>query len=982
MYLCKDLNKRLILIVVRDDNGHKHKINISNNNMEYNFNEIERRWQQKWAETKTYKVTEENDKKKFYVLNMFPYPSGAGLHVGHPLGYIASDIYARYKRLCGYNVLNPMGYDAYGLPAEQYAIQTGQHPAITTSQNINRYRQQLDKIGFSFDWDREVRTCDPKYYHWTQWAFMKMFNSFYCNTCHKAMPIEKLIEHFENNGTEGLDIAQSEELSFTADEWKAMSEKQQQETLMNYRIAYLGETMVNWCAGLGTVLANDEVVDGVSVRGGYPVVQKKMRQWCLRVSAYAQRLLDGLDTLDWTDSLKETQRNWIGRSEGTEMEFKVAGTDTSFTIFTTRADTIFGVTFMVLAPESELVDKLTTADRKAEVDEYITYVKKRTERERISDRKVTGVFSGSYAINPFTGDNIPIWISEYVLAGYGTGAIMAVPAHDSRDYAFARHFNLPIIPLIEGCDVSEESFDAKEGRVTNSPAEGKTALDGFSLNGLSVKEAIQKTKDFVTTHHLGRVKVNFRLRDAIFSRQRYWGEPFPVYYKEGMPYMIPEDKLPLELPEISEYKPTENGEPPLGHAKTWAWDENKAQVVDKSLIDNVSVFPLELNTMPGFAGSSAYYLRYMDPQNDKALVSEKADSYWQNVDLYVGGTEHATGHLIYSRFWNKFLFDIGTSCKEEPFSKLVNQGMIQGRSNFVYRINNDDHSAAPTFVSLGLKNQYDVTPIHVDVNIVHGDVLDIDAFKAWRPEYNNAEFILENDKYICGWAIEKMSKSMFNVVNPDMIVEKYGADTLRLYEMFLGPVEQSKPWDTNGIDGCHRFLKKLWGLYYGKEDSLTVNDEPATAEQLKSVHKLIKKVTQDIEQFSYNTSVAAFMICVGELHQLKCHNRELLSQLAILIAPFAPHIAEELWHALGNNTTVCDAQWPLCNEKYLVESQMQLTISFNGKARFQMQFDSDADNKAIEAAVLADERTAKYIDGKQIVKIIIVPKKIVNMVIK
>ena len=982
MYLCKDLNKRLILIVVRDDNGHKHKINISNNNMEYNFNEIERRWQQKWAETKTYKVTEENDKKKFYVLNMFPYPSGAGLHVGHPLGYIASDIYARYKRLCGYNVLNPMGYDAYGLPAEQYAIQTGQHPAITTSQNINRYRQQLDKIGFSFDWDREVRTCDPKYYHWTQWAFMKMFNSFYCNTCHKAMPIEKLIEHFENNGTEGLDIAQSEELSFTADEWKAMSEKQQQETLMNYRIAYLGETMVNWCAGLGTVLANDEVVDGVSVRGGYPVVQKKMRQWCLRVSAYAQRLLDGLDTLDWTDSLKETQRNWIGRSEGTEMEFKVAGTDTSFTIFTTRADTIFGVTFMVLAPESELVGKLTTADRKAEVDEYITYVKKRTERERISDRKVTGVFSGSYAINPFTGDNIPIWISEYVLAGYGTGAIMAVPAHDSRDYAFARHFNLPIIPLIEGCDVSEESFDAKEGRVTNSPAEGKTALDGFSLNGLSVKEAIQKTKDFVTTHHLGRVKVNFRLRDAIFSRQRYWGEPFPVYYKEGMPYMIPEDKLPLELPEISEYKPTENGEPPLGHAKTWAWDENKAQVVDKSLIDNVSVFPLELNTMPGFAGSSAYYLRYMDPQNDKALVSEKADSYWQNVDLYVGGTEHATGHLIYSRFWNKFLFDIGTSCKEEPFSKLVNQGMIQGRSNFVYRINNDDHSAAPTFVSLGLKNQYDVTPIHVDVNIVHGDVLDIDAFKAWRPEYNNAEFILENDKYICGWAIEKMSKSMFNVVNPDMIVEKYGADTLRLYEMFLGPVEQSKPWDTNGIDGCHRFLKKLWGLYYGKEDSLTVNDEPATAEQLKSVHKLIKKVTQDIEQFSYNTSVAAFMICVGELHQLKCHNRELLSQLAILIAPFAPHIAEELWHALGNNTTVCDAQWPLCNEKYLVESQMQLTISFNGKARFQMQFDSDADNKAIEAAVLADERTAKYIDGKQIVKIIIVPKKIVNMVIK
>lgn len=951
--------------------------------MEYNFREIEKKWQKQWAEMKTYQVTEDKSKEKFYVLNMFPYPSGAGLHVGHPLGYIASDIYARYKRLMGYNVLNPMGYDAYGLPAEQYAIQTGQHPAITTAENISRYRSQLDKIGFSFDWNREVRTCEPKYYKWTQWAFQKMFNSFYCNTCQKAQPIEKLIEHFSQKGTDGLDVAQSEEMSFTAAEWNAMSEKEQQQVLMNYRIAYLGETMVNWCAGLGTVLANDEVVDGVSVRGGYPVVQKKMMQWCLRVSAYAQRLLDGLDTVDWTESLKETQRNWIGRSEGTEMQFKVAGQDWAFTIFTTRADTIFGVTFMVLAPESELVEKLTTPEQKAEVDAYIERTKKRTERERISDRSVTGVFSGSYAINPFTGENIPIWISDYVLAGYGTGAIMAVPAHDSRDYAFAKHFGLEIRPLIEGCDVSEESFDAKEGTVCNSPKSGVETLDGFSLNGLSVKEAIKKTKEFVTSHNMGRVKVNYRLRDAIFSRQRYWGEPFPVYYKDGMPYMISEDKLPLELPEIDQYKPTETGEPPLGHAKKWAWDTEKNEVVDKSLIDNKTIFPLELNTMPGFAGSSAYYLRYMDPHNDNALVGEEADHYWQNVDLYVGGTEHATGHLIYSRFWNKFLFDLGVSCQEEPYKKLVNQGMIQGRSNFVYRVNSDDHSKKPLFVSLGLKDQYDVTPIHVDVNIVHGDVLDTEAFKAWRPEYNDAEFILEDGKYVCGWAIEKMSKSMFNVVNPDMIVDKYGADTLRLYEMFLGPVEQSKPWDTNGIDGCHRFLKKFWALFYDQRtgEFLPDQSEP-TPEQYKSVHKLIKKVTQDIEQFSYNTSISAFMICVNELHQLKCHNQALLTDVVGLIAPFAPHIAEELWHALGNSGSIFDACWPEYNEKYLVESTVQMGIAFNGKRRFEMQFAADADNAAIEQAVMADQRTAKYIDGKQIVKVIIVPKRMVNVVVK
>ena len=950
--------------------------------MDYNFRDIEKKWQQNWVENKTYKVTEDNNKKKFYVLNMFPYPSGAGLHVGHPLGYIASDIYARYKRQQGFNVLNPMGYDAYGLPAEQYAIQTGQHPAITTDANIAHYREQLDKIGFCFDWDREVRTCDPKYYHWTQWAFQKMFNSFYCNKCQSAQPIEKLVKRFEEKGTEGLDIAQSEELSFTADEWKAMSDVDKQKTLMNYRIAYLGETVVNWCPGLGTVLANDEVVNGVSERGGYPVVQKKMQQWCLRVSAYAQRLLDGLNTVDWSDSITETQKNWIGRSEGTEVEFTVKDSDKHFTIFTTRADTMFGVTFMVLAPESELVAELTTDEQKEEVEKYLDYVKKRTELERMSDRKVTGVFSGSYGVNPFTGEAIPIWISEYVLAGYGTGAIMAVPAHDSRDYAFAKHFNLPIIPLIEGADVSEESFDAKEGIVSNSPAPGKESIDGFSLNGLTVKEAIAATKKFVTEKGIGRVKVNYRLRDAIFSRQRYWGEPFPVYYKDGMPQMVPEECLPLELPEIDKYEPTETGEPPLGRAKKWAFDVEKKEVVDKSLVDNKTVFPLELNTMPGFAGSSAYYLRYMDPSNDESLVSKEADEYWQNVDLYVGGTEHATGHLIYSRFWNKFLFDQGVSCKEEPFQKLVNQGMIQGRSNFVYRVNSDDHSKAPVFVSKGLKDQYDTTPIHVWVNLVKNDILDIEAFKNWRPEYNNAEFILEDGKYTCGWAIEKMSKSMYNVVNPDDIIAEYGADTLRLYEMFLGPVEASKPWDTNGIDGCFRFLKKFWNLYWEKGTDNIVADEEAKPESIKTVHKLIKKVSEDIEKFSYNTSISAFMIAVNELGQQKCHNHELLKLLTILIAPFAPHIAEELYHLMGGEGTVCDAQWPTYDEKYLVESEMQLTISFNGKARFQMSFPADATNDQIQESVLKDEKSQKYLEGFQILKVIIVPKKIVNIVLK
>lgn len=955
--------------------------------MEYNFREIEKKWQHYWVENNTYRVQENNEKQKYYVLNMFPYPSGAGLHVGHPLGYIAGDIFARYKRLQGFNVLNPMGYDAYGLPAEQYAIQTGQHPLITTQQNIERYRNQLDKIGFSFDWEREVRTCDPKYYHWTQWTFVKMFESYYDTEKNKALPISLLVEQLEKDGTNNIHAATSNEESISPEEWKAMNEEEQQRFLMHYRIAYQAETKVNWCAALGTVLANDEVVDGLSVRGGHPVVQRNMLQWCLRVSAYAQRLLESLDDLQWTDSIKETQRNWIGRSEGAEVEFRLQSNDLPITVFTTRADTIFGVTFMVLAPESEYVDIVTTDEQRAEVEAYIAETKKRTERERISDRRVSGVFSGSYAINPLTKVAVPIWISDYVLAGYGTGAIMAVPAHDSRDYAFAKHFDLPIIPLIEGADVSEQSFDAKEGVVMNSPvAELEAELKangGLILNGLTVKEAIKTTKAYIAQHNLGRVKVNYRLRDATFSRQRYWGEPFPVYYKNGIPYTLPVDCLPLELPTIDKYEPTESGEPPLGRAKLWAWDEKNRQVVDKSLIDNQQVFALELNTMPGFAGSSAYYLRYMDPTNTNELVSSDVVNYWKNVDLYLGGSEHATGHLIYSRFWNKFLFDLGTAKTEEPFERLVNQGMIQGRSNFVYRVKDSDKEA-PLFVSLNLKDQYDTTPIHVDVNIVSGDVLDIEAFKAWRPEFKNAQFVLENDKYVCGWAIEKMSKSMFNVVNPDMIVERYGADTLRLYEMFLGPLEQSKPWDTNGIDGCHRFLKKFWGLFFDNRDSdqLAINNEPATKEQLKSVHKLIKKITADIENFSFNTAVSAFMICVNELSQLKCHNKELLEQVVILLNPFAPHITEELWSLLGHTNSVCDAAWPQVNESYLVEDEQQLTISFNGKARFQMNFAATASSDEIQAITLQDERTIKYIDGKTVVKVIVVPKKIVNIVLK
>lgn len=929
--------------------------------MEYNFREIEKKWQKIWKDNDTYKVREDASKKKFYVLNMFPYPSGAGLHVGHPLGYIASDIYARYKRLQGFNVLNPMGYDAYGLPAEQYAIQTGQHPAVTTAQNIARYREQLDKIGFSFDWSREVRTCDPEYYKWTQWAFIKMFHSYYNNDLQKACPIDELVKHFEANGTEGVNAACGEELSFTAQQWKDMSEKEQQQTLMNYRIAYLGDTMVNWCPALGTVLANDEVVDGVSERGGHPVVQKVMKQWCLRVSAYAQRLLDGLEKIDWTDSLKETQRNWIGRSEGAELQFKVKDSDMEFTIFTTRADTVFGVTFMVLAPESELVQQLTTPEQKAAVDAYLDATKKRTERERISDRRVTGVFSGSYAVNPLTQEAIPVWISDYVLAGYGTGAIMAVPAHDSRDYAFAKHFGLEIRPLIEGCDVSEESFDAKEGIMMNSPKAGQEIEGGLVLNGLTVKEAIARTKQYIKEKGLGRVKVNYRLRDAIFSRQRYWGEPFPVYYKDGMPYTLDESKLPLLLPEVDKFLPTETGEPPLGRAKNWVTEEG---------------YPLELNTMPGFAGSSAYYLRYMDPHNSNALVSHEANDYWGNVDLYVGGTEHATGHLIYSRFWNKFLYDLGVIKMDEPFNKLVNQGMIQGRSNFVYRIKDTN-----TFVSLNLKDQYDVTPLHVDVNIVSNDVLDVEAFRNWRPEYKDAEFILENGKYICGWAIEKMSKSMFNVVNPDMIVEKYGADTLRLYEMFLGPVEQSKPWDTNGIDGVFRFIRKFWFLFFAKDGSCLVNDEEPDKEELKSIHKLIKKISADIEVFSYNTSISAFMICCNELTSLKCSKRQILEKFVVLLAPFAPHICEELWQVLGHTGSVCDAKWPEFNEEYLKEDSVNYTISFNGKARFTLTFSVDATNEEIQKTVLENENAQKYIEGRTPKKIIIVPKKIVNVVL-
>lgn len=938
--------------------------------MEYNFKEIEKRWYQYWIENKTYKTVENADKPKFYVLDMFPYPSGAGLHVGHPLGYIASDIYSRYKRLCGFNVLHPMGYDAYGLPAEQYAIQTGQHPAITTEQNINRYREQLDKIGFSFDWSREIRTCEPEYYHWTQWAFIKMFNSYFCNDEQQARPIEELIAYFEENGAKGLNVACTDELEFTADEWKAKSDKEKQEILLNYRIAYLADTTVNWCAALGTVLANDEVINGLSERGGYPVEQRVMRQWSLRVSAYSQRLLDGLDKIDWTDSIKETQRNWIGRSQGAEMQFAVKDSDVKFDIFTTRADTIFGVTFMVLAPESEYVAQVTTADQKEAVDEYLAATKKRTERERQMDKKVTGVFSGSYAVNPLNGKSIPIWIADYVLAGYGTGAIMAVPAHDSRDYAFAKHFDLPIIPLIEGADVSEESFDAKEGIMINSNAEG-----GLNLNGLTVPEAIEKTKQYIEENKLGRIKTNYRLRDAIFSRQRYWGEPFPVYYKDGMPQMLPFEALPLELPNVDKFLPTETGEPPLGRATVWAWDTVNNKVVENSKIDNQTVFPLELNTMPGFAGSSAYYLRYMDPHNNEALVSKEKDEYWRNVDLYIGGTEHATGHLIYSRFWDKFLFDMGVSCEDEPFKKLINQGMIQGRSNYVYRINGTNK-----FVSLNLKDQYETTELHVDVNIVSNDILDLEAFKAWRPEFNTAEFILEDGKYVCGWAVEKMSKSYHNVVNPDVIVEKYGADTLRLYEMFLGPLEQSKPWDTNGIDGVHRFLRKMWNLFY-KGDSLAVSDDAPSKDELKALHKLIQKVSYDIEHFSFNTSISAFMICVNELTALKCSKRAILEELLVVLAPFAPFVAEELWHALGHNTTICDAVWPEFKPEYLVEDVITYTISFNGKARFTLEFAADAAKEEIEKTVLEHENSAKWMEGKAPKKVIVVPKKIVNVVI-
>jgi len=918
--------------------------------MEYNFKEIEQKWQHYWIKNATYKVDVDEHRPKYYVLDMFPYPSGAGLHVGHPLGYIASDIFSRYKRLKGFNVLHPMGYDAYGLPAEQYAIQTGQHPEVTTKKNIARYREQMDKIGFCYDWSREIRTCEPNYYKWTQWAFIQMFNHWYCQRTNAAQPISKLVDLFNENGNANVRAAQSETPIFTAKEWKSWDEQKQQEVLMAYRIAYLADLKVNWCPALGTVLANDEVSDGLSVRGGHPVEQRMMRQWSLRVSAYAQRLLEGLEKLDWTDSLKETQKNWIGRSEGTEMKFRLKNQDVEFEIFTTRADTIYGVTFMVLAPESELVTMCTTADQTLEVTNYIDATKKRTERERIADRRVSGVFSGSYAINPVSGTEIPIYISDYVLAGYGTGAIMAVPAHDSRDYAFAKYFDLPIIPLIEGCDVSEESFDAKEGVMINS---------GF-LNGKSVKDAIATMKTYVEAQGLGQVKVNYRLRDAIFSRQRYWGEPFPVYYKKGMPYVLDESKLPLELPEIDKYLPTESGEPPLGRAQNWKTDDG---------------YPLELNTMPGFAGSSAYYLRYMDPHNTEALVGKTANAYWQNVDLYIGGTEHATGHLVYSRFWNKFLFDLGLICQDEPFQKLINQGMIQGRSNFVYRIVGTNQ-----YVSYNLKDNYQTQEIHVDVNIVSNDVLDTEAFRAWMPEYKNAEFILEDGKYVCGWTVEKMSKSMFNVVNPDDIVEKYGADTLRLYEMFLGPLEQSKPWDTNGIDGVHRFLKKLWSLFY-TGDELAVTDTGATAEELKTLHKTIKKITYDIENFSFNTSVSAFMICVNELAQQKCHKHSILEPLLILLAPFAPHVTEELWQTLGHTTSICDATFPLCDETHLVETTVKYPISFNGKVRFILELAADMSKEDVEKIALANEQTAKFLEGKQPKKIIVVPGKIVNIVL-
>ena len=940
--------------------------------MEYNFSEIEKKWQKAWEENGVYTVSNESDKPHYYVLDMFPYPSGAGLHVGHPLGYIASDIYSRYKRLKGFNVLHPMGFDSYGLPAEQYAIQTGQHPEKTTFENIDRYISQLKKIGFCYDWNREVRTCDPKFYKWTQWAFVQMFNSYFDPKTQKAQPISKLIAEFEANDPK----------------WATMSEKEQQEKLMNYRIAYLADTKVNWCPKLGTVLANDEVSEGLSVRGGYPVEQRVMRQWCLRVSAYAGRLLEGLDRIDWTESLKETQRNWIGRSEGAEMQFTVKGQDAPFTIFTTRADTIYGVTFMVLAPESEYVQRVVTDEQREEVEAYLTRCKNRTERERIADRRVTGVFTGSYAINPLTQGEIPIYISDYVLAGYGTGAIMAVPAHDSRDYAFAKHFNLPIIPLIEGANVSEESFDAKEGKMINS---------GF-LNGMEVKDAIQAMKEYITNTGIGRVKVNYRLRDAIFSRQRYWGEPFPVYYKDGMPYTLPEECLPLELPEVSDFKPTETGEPPLGNAAVWAWDEKNRKVVDKSLIDNKTVFPLELCTMPGFAGSSAYYLRYMDPHNDKALVDKDVNAYWRQVDLYLGGSEHATGHLIYSRFWNKFLYDLGYICEDEPFKKLINQGMIQGRSNFVYRYIGEG-ATGNLYISYNLIENPEykgkVQPIHVNVNIVNNDVLDINAFRAWMPEFKNAEFVFADGtsseltgytagakQYICGWAVEKMSKSMFNVVNPDDVIAKFGADTLRLYEMFLGPLEMSKPWDTNGIDGVHRFLKRLWNMYEN------ITDEEPTKEELRSLHKLIKKITWDIENFSFNTSIPAFMIAQNELSALKCNKRAILEPIAVLLAPYAPHIAEEMWHkcqAISNQPSavsqfVVNAEWPECNEAYLVEDTQKYPVQFNGKVRFTLECPKDTPKEEVEKLVLAHEDTSKYLAGNTPKKIIVIPGRIVNIV--
>ena len=921
--------------------------------MEYDFKKIEQKWQAFWAANQTFKAEIDPSKPKYYVLDMFPYPSGAGLHVGHPLGYIASDIYSRYKRLCGYNVLHPMGYDAFGLPAEQYAIQTGQHPAVTTEKNIARYREQMDRIGFSYDWSREIRTCDPEYYKWTQWAFLQMFDSWYDNVQQKARPIAELEAAFAEGGSAAADAACGEVNPFTAEEWKAFTDKEKSDVLMQYRIAYQGETAVNWCPALGTVLANDEVKEGYSVRGGHPVEQKKMTQWQLRVSAYAGRLLEDLEDLDWTDSLKDMQRNWIGRSQGAEMVFKVSnGTEEyDMTIFTTRADTVFGVTFMVLAPESEWVEKLTTADQKEAVDEYLVMAKKKTERERMAEtRKVTGVFSGSYAVNPLTGDKVPVWISEYVLAGYGTGAIMAVPAHDSRDYAFARHFNLPVIPLIEGCDVSESSFDAKEGVMCNS---------GF-LNGLTVKEAIPAAIDYVEKNGIGRRKVNYRLRDAIFSRQRYWGEPFPMYFKDGIATPMSMESLPLELPEVDKFLPTETGEPPLGRASGWTIDG----------------YPIELSTMPGFAGSSAYYLRYMDPHNDKALVSREADEYWRNVDLYIGGTEHATGHLIYSRFWNKFLFDLGYVCEKEPFRKLINQGMIQGRSNFVYRIINTN-----TFVSYGLKDQYETTEIHVDVNIVYNDRLDMEAFKAWMPDFANAEFILEDGEYICGWAVEKMSKSMFNVVNPDMICDSYGADTLRLYEMFLGPLEQSKPWDTKGIDGVNRFLKRVWRLFYDR-DGFIVTDQKPTAEELKALHKLIGKVRADIEAFSFNTAVSAFMIAVNELYDLKCNNREILEQLIILLSPFAPHITEELWEALGHKESITYAAFPEYVEAYTIENTCTYAVSFNGKTRFTVELPLDMPREEVDAHVRSMQQTAKYVAGGNIVKVIVVPGKIVNIVVK